>query len=98
VTGGDLDSADIESHTAAGQLHVRALEFDGETVVGTTESDLPILDEVGHQILCEREQAFVARAIQSNMDLAWHHDAALRSMEIVFAAERSIRERRAIDL
>lgn len=98
ITDGEVDSADIESHTMAGELRIHALEFNGEVVVGSTESIVPIHDEVGHQILCEREQAFVADAIRSDLDLTPHHEAAMRSMEIVFAAEQSIRERRAIDL
>jgi len=98
VMGDDADSADIETHTKAGQLRLRALEFNAGGVAGTTESLIPIHDEVDHQILCDREQAFLARAIAGDLDLTRHHEDAIRSLAIVLAAERSMRERRAVDL
>ena len=98
IMGEDTDSADIETHTHAGQLRVHALEFSGGAVVGSTESLVPMHDDVDHQTLCDREQGFLARAIASDMDLSGHHTDAVRSLEIVLAAERSMRERRAIDL
>ncbi len=98
VMDADTDSADIETHTKAGQLRVQALEFSAMGVVGSTESLIPIHDEINHQSLCDREQAFLAHAIASDMDLTQHHQDAIRSLAIVLAAERSMRERRAIDL
>lgn len=98
VMGDDVDSASIESHTQAGQLRVRALEYVGTEVKGTTEALIPLHDEVDHQRLCDREQEFLARAIHSDLDLTRHHDDAIRSLQIVLAAELSMRERRAIDL
>jgi len=98
VTDTASDSADIETHTRGGQLRVRALEFTGSHVVGCAETLVPIHDEVDHQILCDREQAFLADAIMLDRDLSRHHDDAIRSLEIVLAAERSMHERRAIDL
>jgi predicted dehydrogenase len=98
VMGDDADSADIETHTHAGQLRLHALEFSAGAVVGSTESLVPMREDVDHQTLCDREQAFLARAIQSDMDLTGHHEDAVRSLAIVLAAERSMRERRAVDL
>jgi predicted dehydrogenase len=98
VMGEDVDSAAIESHTQAGQLRLHALEVTEKGVLGSTDALLPIHDEVDHQILCDREQAFLAQAIRSDLDLTKHHEDAIRSLGIVLAAERSMRERRAIDL
>jgi len=98
VMGDDADSADIATHTRAGQLHLHALEFTANGVGGTTESMIPMHEEVDHQSLCDREQVFLAQAIAEDMDLTEHHEDAIRSLEIVLAAERSMRERRAIDL
>jgi predicted dehydrogenase len=98
VMGDDADSADIETHTHAGQLRVRALERDGKGVSGCTESLIPMFDDVDHQTLCDREQAYLLRAIHEDLDLTAHHEDAIRSLEIVLAAERSMRERRAVDL
>jgi len=55
-------------------------------------------DEPGHQALCEREQAFVLDAITNDRDLDRHMRDAVRSLGVVLAAERSMREMRAIDL
>jgi predicted dehydrogenase len=98
VMNDNTDSADIETHTKAGQLRVHALEFTAQGVGGSTESLIPIHEEVDHQSLCDREQAFLAEAIEQDLDLTKHHEDAIRSLEIVLAAERSMRERRAIDL
>jgi hypothetical protein len=59
---------------------------------------MSMADEPGHQDLCEREQAFVLKAIAEDLDLTRHMDDAVRSLEVVLAADRSMRERRAIDL
>lgn len=98
VADASSDSADIETHTRGGQLRVRALEFSGSHVVGCAETLVPIHDEVDHQTLCDREQAFLADSIMLDRDLTQHHVDAIRSLEIVLAAERSMHERRAIDL
>jgi predicted dehydrogenase len=99
VMDAGTDAADIETHTKAGQLRVHALEFTpGGAVAGATESLVPIHDQVDHQSLCDREQAFLAEAIATNADLSAHHEDALRSLEIVLAAEQSLRTRRAVDL
>ena len=55
-------------------------------------------DEPGHQELCEREQAFVLKAIREDLDLTRHMDDAVRSLEVVLAADRSMREGSAVDL
>ncbi len=99
VMDADADAADIETHTKAGQLRVHALEFTpAGAVAGATESLVPIHDQVDHQSLCDREQAFLAEAIATGADLSAHHADALQSLEIVLAAEQSLRERRAVDL
>lgn len=99
VMGDDADPADISSHTKAGQLCLRMLppeqQQGGEDF---TEAWVPIGEGVDHQVLCDREQAFLANAIFSDADLTEHHEDAIRSLHIVLAAEQSMRERRAIDI
>ena len=48
-------------------------------------------DEPGHQDLCEREQRLFLRAIRGEIDLTEHHEAAINSLSIVFAADESVR-------
>jgi predicted dehydrogenase len=97
VMGADADPADIESHTQAGQLRLRVAQDPGGGD-DYTDAWRPIGDGLGHQALCDREQAFLAHAIHADVDLTRHHSDAVRSLHIVLAAERSMRERRAVDV
>lgn len=47
--------------------------------------------EPDHQGLCDREQAFVLKAIREDLDLSRHMDDAVQSLAICLAADRSIR-------
>ncbi|WP_292933225.1 Gfo/Idh/MocA family oxidoreductase [Noviherbaspirillum sp.] len=97
VMGDDADPADINSHTRAGQLCLRVASAEKGSE-DYTEAFVTLGDTVDHQSLCDREQEFLAQAIANDLDLTNHHADALRSLEIVLAAERSMRERRAIDI
>ena len=48
-------------------------------------------DEPDHQGLCDREQAFLLRAIQEDVDLSAHMHDAVNSLRIVLAADESVR-------
>jgi predicted dehydrogenase len=91
-------SADIDTHTKTAliRLHHAALKPDGSFV--RADEMRSMADEPGHQALCDREQAFVLKAIVEDLDLKRHMNDAVRSLEVVLAADRSMRERRAIDL
>ena len=91
-------SADVDTHTKTARirLHGAALGPDGRFTA--PDEMLSMADEPGHQALCEREQAFVLDAIVNDRDLSKHMDDAVRSLAVVLAADRSMREGRAIDL
>lgn len=97
VMGDGMDPADINSHTNAGQLCLR-MAPGGEGYQDYEDAWIALGDSVDHQGLCDAEQAFLARAIAEDLDLNEHHRDALQSLEIVLQAERSMQERRAIDL
>ena len=97
VMGDNADPADIESHTQAGQLKLRVLQGP-EGGDDYTDAWRPVGDGLGHQALCDREQVFLAHAIHTDLDLTQHHQDAVRSLNIVLAAERSMKERRAVDV
>ena len=59
--------------------------------VGLGDEDLSMADEPGHQQLCDRELAFVARAIREDLDLTRHMTDALRSLAVCLAADESVR-------
>jgi len=91
-------SDDMETHTrtATIRVHDAALGNDGSFL--NEDRLISMADEPGHQALCDREQAFVAQAIREDVDLSRHMADAVRSLEIVLAADRSIREMRAVEL
>lgn len=78
-----VGSADVEGHTAADQLIV------APTGQAETHRDFP--DSPGHQGLCERQAAAMARAITDDEDLGRHVADAVRSVAICLAADESVR-------
>lgn len=76
-------SDDINTHTKTSLLRVHK--------VAGGDTDISMADEPGHQELCNREQAFVARAITENLDLTRHMQDAVQSLAICLAADESVR-------
>jgi hypothetical protein len=76
-------SDDHETHTATSTLRLHR--------VGRPTEDLSMAGEPGHQALCDREAAFVARAIHEDLDLARHLRDAVRSLAVCLAADESVR-------
>ena len=76
-------SDDIDTHTKTALLRVHR--------AGGGDTDISMADEPGHQELCDREQAFVARAIHENLDLSRHMTDAVQSLAICLAADESVR-------
>jgi predicted dehydrogenase len=79
----DARSDDHDTHTKTSTIRVHR--------VGQADEDLSMADEPGHQELCEREQAFVAKAITENLDLSRHMEDAVASLAICLAADESVR-------
>ena len=83
-------SDDIDTHTKTSTIRVHR--------VGRADEDLSMADEPGHQDLCDREQAFVARAIAEDLDLSRHMHDAVRSLAICLAADESVRSGQIVTL
>ncbi|TNC51266.1 Gfo/Idh/MocA family oxidoreductase [Rubellimicrobium rubrum] len=79
----DARSDDIDTHTKTSLIRVHR--------VGQPDEDLSMADEPGHQELCDREQAFVARAIRDDLDLSRHMQDAVSSLAVCLAADESVR-------
>lgn len=47
--------------------------------------------EPGHQELCDREQAYVLKAIREDINLDRHMNDAVQSLRICLAADESVR-------
>ncbi|HEU0222354.1 MAG TPA: Gfo/Idh/MocA family oxidoreductase [Paracoccaceae bacterium] len=83
-------SDDIDTHTKTSLIRIHR--------VGQPDQDLSMADEPGHQALCEREAAFVARAITEDLDLTRHLQDAVASLRICLAADESVRTGRPVKL
>jgi predicted dehydrogenase len=83
-------SDDHDTHTKTSTIRVHR--------VGQPDEDLSMADEPGHQDLCEREQAFMARAITEDLDLSRHMEDAVQSLAICLAADESVRSGQPVKL
>jgi predicted dehydrogenase len=83
-------SDDHDTHTKTSTIRVHR--------VGQPDEDLSMADEPGHQELCEREQAYMARAILEDIDLTRHMEDAVQSLAICLAADESVRSGQPVKL
>ena len=86
-----LRSADINAHTKTNRivLHHSGLNAEGE--LARRDEYFDTADEPDHDMLCEREQRFLLRAIEEDLDLRDHMEDAVKSLRIVLAADESVR-------
>jgi predicted dehydrogenase len=91
-------SADMETHTKTSTIRTHWAQLDKNGQYAKADSDSSMADEPGHQELCNREQAYVLKAIREDLDLSSHMSDAVRSLAVVLAADESVRTGRAVDL
>jgi predicted dehydrogenase len=91
-------SDDIDSHTKTNciRLHHSAIDANNEFV--KADEFINTEDEPDHQGLCDREQAYLLRAIQQDVDLSAHMSDAVNSLRIVLAADESFRTGQVVTL
>jgi len=83
------DSADISAHTKTNQLLVHSSKRDQKGDFIETDRLIDTSDEPDHQELCNREQAYLLKAIREDLDLTEHLNDAINSLRIVLAADAS---------
>lgn len=91
-------SDDIDSHTRTSCLRVHHAALDEHGEFARPDELILTEDEPGHQALCDREQAFLLRAIREDLDLSAHMADAVTSLRIVLAADESVRLGRVVRL
>jgi len=89
ATAGGSD--DIDSHTRTNCLRVHRAAIDGRNEFLRPDEFISTEDEPDHQALCQREQAYLLRAIREDLDLSDHMADAVNSLRIVLAADESFR-------
>ena len=91
-------SDDIDSHTKTNCLRVHHSAIDANNEFVKADELINTEDEPDHQALCEREQAYLLRAIRENVDLSQHLADAVNSLRIVLAADLSFRRGQVVTL
>ncbi len=86
-----VGSDDIDSHTKTNCLRVHRAAIDGRNEFLRPDEFISTEDEPDHQALCQREQAYLLRAIREDLDLSDHMADAVNSLRIVLAADESFR-------
>jgi predicted dehydrogenase len=84
-------SDDIDTHTRTAKIKVHRADLTASGSFAGKDEVHSMRDEPGHQELCEREQAFVLKAIRDDVDLSRHLRDAVRSLAVVLAADESVR-------
>lgn len=90
--GGAVKSDDINAHTKTNQIlwHHADMSKPDERIDMTEEPD--------HDALCEREQLYLLKAIDEDLDLSDHMDDGVKSLRIVMAADESVRTGQVVQL
>jgi predicted dehydrogenase len=96
--GGAGSSADVEGHTATNVIrhHHGQLDADGAPV--RTDDLIATNEEPDHDQLCRLEQEWFLEAIRGGVDSTSHLEAVVESLEIVLAADISIRTGKVVEL
>jgi predicted dehydrogenase len=84
-------SDDIDSHTKTNCLRVHRAAIDEANEFVHPDEFISTEDEPDHQALCDREQAYLLRAICEDLDLTAHMADAVNSLRIVLAADESVK-------
>jgi predicted dehydrogenase len=84
-------SDDIDSHTKTNWIRLHHSDIDRTNEFVKPDELINTEDEPDHQGLCDREQAYLLRAIQQDLDLTEHMHDAVNSLRIVLAADESVR-------
>ena len=91
-------SDDIDTHTRTAVLRVHSAETNADGSFVREDKNISMADEPDHQALCDREQAFMLKAILEDVDLTRHMNDAVTSLRICLAADESVRNGREVDL
>jgi predicted dehydrogenase len=84
-SGGEVKSDDINAHTKTNQILWHHADL------SKPDERIDMRDEPDHDALCEREQLYLLRAIDEDLDLSDHMNDGVTSLRIVIAADESVR-------
>jgi predicted dehydrogenase len=84
-TAGGVKSQDMNTHVKTNQILWH------HTDMSQPDQRIDMTDEPAHDELCEREQRYLLKAIDEDIDLADQMEDAVKSLKIVIAADQSVR-------
>ncbi len=91
-------SDDIDTHTKTSRIRLHAPRPARTASLPSPTRCCRWRASPDHQELCDREQAFLLKAIREDLDLTRHMDDAVRSLAVCLAADESVRTGRAVKL
>lgn len=97
VGAGESGSSDIDSHTKTNRLLLHRADS-SEGAGGRSDTVEDMTDEPDHDELCRREQEYFLRAIRGEVTVDRHMEDAVRSLEIVLAADKSVRSGGSVEI
>jgi predicted dehydrogenase len=98
VMSDSAKSDDIDTHTKTNVIRVHRAETGADGKFANADQNLSMQDEPDHQGLCDREQAFLLKAIREDVDLGRHMDDAVKSLAVCLAADESVLTGKAVRL
>jgi predicted dehydrogenase len=84
-TADHVKSDDINAHTKTNQILWHHADM------SKPDERIDMTDEPDHDALCEREQRYLLKAIDEDIDLSDHMSDGVKSLKIVIAADESVR-------
>jgi predicted dehydrogenase len=90
-SAGGVKSDDINAHTKTNQILWHHAD-------GRPDERIDMTDEPDHDALCEREQRYLLKAIDEDLDLTDHMNDGVKSLKIVIAADQSVRSGQVVPL
>jgi predicted dehydrogenase len=89
-------SDDIEGHTQTGMLRIHHSSLNPDGSFDKKDALIAVENEPDHDGLCLLEQEFFLSSITEDRDLSRHLKDAIHSLQIVLAADASVREGKTI--
>jgi predicted dehydrogenase len=91
-TADHVKSDDINAHTKTNQILWHHADM------SKPDERIDMTDEPDHDALCEREQRYLLKAIDEDIDLSDHMSDGVKSLKIVIAADESVRTGNVVQL
>ncbi|WP_137404911.1 Gfo/Idh/MocA family protein [Echinicola rosea] len=89
--GGSGKSDSVDDHTKTESIKIHHADINAANEFTKPDEWVETADEPDHNALCQREQAYFLKAIQSDIDLGQHLEDAINSLKVAFACDESVK-------